>query len=347
MTFAATAPNQFVAVIDRRIRGKQSEKLPEEEPPLPPPKEPPNIPGSHRALFLGIPTRSKSGKEVLLAVQLLVSRLLSAGFPVHRFFADRAQELRSKQLVQWLADRSIYPSWTAGEDPASNKAELSIQHLKQTARKLLSSAGLSPEFWPVAIRHASQRHWRFTLEALGIPQPKLFPFGLVVHARLRKPVGADAAWQPRTSQGIYLGEAPQTPGGHLVLLSSASSTDPRRILLTNTVYPVFQESIPRPKFRMTKKAPLNPDKLRTALAVVAAVLTPDIADDESSGGGRCSLACFFSILKRQKVMGLKIWCSWGFRSRVGTLLRVLRCWKRQGLFFRGLEGGFSLGIGLM
>ena len=288
-----TQSDPMVAVIDRRVRGKQPEKFPQEDPPLPPPKESPGVTSGHRSLFLGIPTRSKSGKEVLLAVQLLVSQLLSAGFPVHRFFADRAQELRSKPLVQWLADKSIYPSWTAGEDPASNKAELSTQHLKQTARKLLLSAGLSPDFWPVAIRHASQRHWRVTLEALGIPQLKLFPFGLVVHARLRKPVGADAAWRPRTSQGIYLGEAPQTPGGHLVLLSSASGTDPQRVLLTNTVYPVSKESIPKPKFRMTKKAPLSPDKIRTVTAVVAAVLTPEFPDEESSGGEWVQPSLFF------------------------------------------------------
>ena len=106
------------------------------EPPLPPPKEePPAV--STRTLFMAMPLRSRAGKEVMLAVQALISRLESAGFPVHRYHADRAKELRSMALVQWLRDKAIHARWTAGESPAGNKAELAVQNIKGSARKIL------------------------------------------------------------------------------------------------------------------------------------------------------------------------------------------------------------------
>ena len=74
---------------------------PSEDPPLPPPvEEPPPI--KTRMLCLAVPLRSKKGKKVLGAIQSVVNRLEAFGFPVHRYHADRAQELKSKALVTWL-----------------------------------------------------------------------------------------------------------------------------------------------------------------------------------------------------------------------------------------------------
>ena len=72
--------------------------FPLEAPPLPPPSEPP-APVKTRTLFLGVPLRSKRSKEVFPAVQAVINRLESYGFPVHRYHADRAQELRARPLV--------------------------------------------------------------------------------------------------------------------------------------------------------------------------------------------------------------------------------------------------------
>ena len=104
-----------------------------------------------RTLFLGVPLRTKGGKEVMTQVQSVVNRLEAFGFPVHRYFSDRAKELRSHALIQWLRDRGVHPAFTAGEDPAGNKSEIGVKHLKQDARKLLRAAGLSSEFWPLAV----------------------------------------------------------------------------------------------------------------------------------------------------------------------------------------------------
>ena len=173
---------------------------------------------SYRTLFLGVPLRSKKGREVLLQVQGLVNRLEAAGFPVQRYHADRAKELRSASLVAWLKSRGVHCTWTAGESPAGNRAELSVQSLKGFIRKLLVVSGLDKVFWPLALVHASTRNWINFSESVGIPQPPLLPFGVRIHARKRVRTGYQAQWEPRTVEGKYLGHAPCTPGGHLVLV---------------------------------------------------------------------------------------------------------------------------------
>ena len=92
----------LLSVVSRRFGAKKPEPTIEEaQPPLPPPSEapptsseaPPAFKG--RTLFMGVPLRSRKGKETLGAVQALVNRLEAFGFPVHRYHSDRAKELRS------------------------------------------------------------------------------------------------------------------------------------------------------------------------------------------------------------------------------------------------------------
>ena len=138
--------------VTTRVKGKRPEDPdvdshspvpPHEEPPLPPPPCPP----STRTLFMGTPLRSKHAKEVAPAVQAMINRLESYGFPVHRYHADRAKELRTHTLVSWLRDRGIHPTWTPGDAPAGNKAELAVQNLKGFVRKLLHLAELPCGLW--------------------------------------------------------------------------------------------------------------------------------------------------------------------------------------------------------
>ncbi|CAE7205236.1 unnamed protein product [Symbiodinium sp. CCMP2592] len=112
-----------------------------------------------RTLFLGVPLRSKRGAEVMAQVQALVNRLETAGFPIHKYFSDRAKELRSHALIGWLRHRGIHPESTSGEDPAGNKAEVAVQHLKQDARKLLRAADLPAGCWPLAVMHVLGENW--------------------------------------------------------------------------------------------------------------------------------------------------------------------------------------------
>ena len=259
------APEAMGKAVRFRIREKRSEdlaglssgviELPDAAPPLPPPAgEPPKdgaIAVATRLLCMGTPLRSKKGREVCGAVQAMINQLEAFGFPVHRYHADRAQELKSKQLLAWLRDKGIHTTWTPGDTPAPNRAEVAVQQLKSQSRKLLHAAQLGVEFWPLALLHASTRHWSLLANDLGIVQPVLLPFGLRLQARKRQKTGYSSHWTTRTVPGQYVGRAPNTPGGHLVLVAQDSGDN--KVLLTNTVYPVRDSGSEKPRFRVKGK----------------------------------------------------------------------------------------------
>ena len=275
-----------VSKVTHRVVGKRPEPsgpddgvrcpdaFPLEAPPLPPPSEPP-APVKTRTLFLGVPLRSKRSKEVFPAVQAVINRLESYGFPVHRYHADRAQELRARPLVEWCRARGIHATWTPGEAPAGNKAELAVQQLKGLARKLLAAAELGPSFWPLAVLHASRRNWVHLCSDLGIPQPTLLPFGVRLQARQHHRSGFASHWRSRTVPGLYLGQAPDTPGGHLVLVDCDG--EEKKVLLTNTVYPLGPKTpeLKKPKYHLRGKS--APDfVLRTVRVSATCIVVPDV-----------------------------------------------------------------------
>ena len=284
-------------VVRSRARSKRPEepdsvpgKLPSEdpEPPLPPPKDPPPV--RTRTLCLGIPLRSKRGREVCGAVQSLINKLEAFGFPVHRYHADRAQELKSRQLVAWLRDRGIHGTWTPGDTPAGSKAELAVQQLKGLSCKLLQIAELDSVFWPLAVLHASSRNWVELCSALGAVQPTLLPFGVRLHARQRTATGFQSHWRSRTVAGKYLGLAPHTPGGHLVLIPDAHGD---KILLTNTVYPLKSSiaKVPKPKYRLRSKTADFVIRAVRAVPLARSVLVPGCA--RFAPGGEWGSKVFF------------------------------------------------------
>ena len=243
--------------------------------------------GAHRTLFLGVPLRTKQGREVLPQIQGVINRLEAAGFPVHRYHSDRAKELRSAALIGWLKGQGIHPTWTAGESPAGNRAELAVQGLKGFMRKLLAVSGLDKIYWPLALQHASTRNWINFNEAVGIPQPALLPFGVKVHARRRTRSGFEAQWEPRTVEGTYLGHAPSTPGGHLVLIPDGEGF---KVLLTNTIYPLrgAGDKVVKPRFKLKgKQSP--PFEVRRA---VAQQLSGCVPWSRCAPGGESSSKCF-------------------------------------------------------
>ena len=277
-----------------RIRGKRPEPAddPVEEPPLPPPVDPPPV--KTRMLFMAVPLRTKHAKEVLPAVQSLINRLEAHGLPVHRYHADRAQELKAKALVSWCRERGIHATWTPGESPAGNVAELAVQNIKANIRKLLFVSKLSVDFWPLAALHASRRNWISLFEQLGIVQPSLLPFGLVLHARKRTRTGYEAQWQPRTVQGVYLGHAPDTPGGHLVLVQEHDGSS--KVLLTNSVYPLASSTASAPKPRYRIKGKTHPTLVKCLLpAHVVAHALPGCGSRFSPGGEWGILRCSDSV----------------------------------------------------
>ena len=248
MELIETSGDASVRVVSHRFRAKKPEPREEDtESPLPPPPTAPPD-GKTRTLFMGVPLRSRKGRESLGAVQALINRLEAFGFPVHRYHSDRAKELRSRDLVAWLRSQGIHHTWTPGKTPAGNKAELAVQQIKSASRKLLAIVGLGHE-WPFAVHHVSNRR-----KPWGCPLCIFFRLvsqcmRVVVSSTRISLVGRHALSLP----GVYRGQAPDTPGGHLVWV-----TDPDigpRVLLTNTVYPISTSKVPatRPTYRLRTK----------------------------------------------------------------------------------------------
>ena len=80
-------------------------------PPLPPPAELEEAAGPGLLPLRTRTLRSKKGREVFMAVQLLINRLEAYGFPVQRYdaYADGAQELKLRMLASWL-----HATWMPG-----------------------------------------------------------------------------------------------------------------------------------------------------------------------------------------------------------------------------------------
>ena len=255
-----------VGKVTRRVskKGPESPSEPPEPPPLPPPSKDPSV--RTRMLTLGVPLRSKKIREVLPAIQGVINRLTAAGFPVNRYHSDRAGEFRARPLVTWLRAQGIHATWAPAESPQGNRAELAVQLIKGLSRKLLFAAKLPTSYWPLAVLHASQRAWVTLFTELGVPQPALLPFGMQLQARCRFRV-KEGEWAARAHPGQYMGQAPDTPGGHLVLISD--DTGGSKVLLTSTVFPLgAREDVPpKPRYRLKGKS--KPEFALRPVSIVA------------------------------------------------------------------------------
>ena len=258
------ADGEALRAVTHRVRGKRPEEGED---------GPEGFSSERRLLCVGVPLRTKAGREVLGQVQALINRLEAHGLPVQRFHSDRAKELRSSALVGWLRSQGVHTSWNPGESPAGNSAEVSVQHLKSGVRRLLLTSRVGRACWPLALLHISTRNWLRFFESLGMPQAPLLAFRTRVEARKRTRTGYQHQWVSRTIGGLYIGQAPHTTGGHLVLIIDAGK---QKVLLTGTVFPVRGDSFAgplKPRFRLKEK------RSSFATRVVAAAVVAHIDDD--------------------------------------------------------------------
>ena len=166
------------------------------------------------------PSKNRSADHLRLAVTQSVAKCKAFGVPMLRFHTDRAKELQSAKLLRWLAEQSIHSTKSAPEDPQANgTAEAAVKELKRAAHRSLLSSGLSSNYWPLAIRQASELLRRSSLSKLGCPTRPLLAFGTTVQARSREWLKrSDKQWGQRTLSGRLVGPAPQTPSAYVVLL---------------------------------------------------------------------------------------------------------------------------------
>ena len=129
-------------------------------------------------LTLAVPLRSRHAPEVLRAVSSIYVRLRGLGLPIYRLHSDRAREFTGKLMRDWILSHDMEHTTTAADESAGNgRVESEIAHLKHHTKLLLTTARAPPTYWPMALRHASEYRLRKTLEQLGVPVPRLIPFG--------------------------------------------------------------------------------------------------------------------------------------------------------------------------
>ena len=162
-------------------------------------------------MTLAVPLRSRHATEVLRAVSNIYVRLRGLGLPIYRLHSDRAREFTGRMMRDWILSHDMEHTTTAADESAGNgRVESEIAHLKHHTKLLLTTARASANYWPMALRHASEYRFRRTLEQLGVPVPRLIPFGTEAIAKSK-------FWH-RTMKGFSYthaeGQSVGTCGGH-------------------------------------------------------------------------------------------------------------------------------------
>ena len=216
----------------------------------------------YQVMYMAHPLRSRTTRDVLSAVQDVYLRLRAQGFPVSRVHADRARELRSDPLRQWLLDRGTYVTYTEGQSPQANgRAEAAVKYAKTQTKKLLSVGNFSPKLWPVAMRYAM---WAQMQKQMN-PEAKLIPFGTKVHVKKKVyGVGGKFDLQSKWGQGYYMGPSADVNDGSVIMMEKGNfiTTNHMRPELFDAAREIeleeYQAIISTPARRLRKKSTLDP-----------------------------------------------------------------------------------------
>ena len=108
-------------------------------------------------LTVALPLKSRHAHEVLQTVSSIFVRLRGLGLPVYRLHSNRAPEFTGKMMREWLLAHDIEHTTTAADESAGNgRAESEIAHLKHHTKLLLNTSNTPRQYWPLALRHASE-----------------------------------------------------------------------------------------------------------------------------------------------------------------------------------------------
>ncbi|CAE7222038.1 GIP [Symbiodinium sp. CCMP2456] len=169
-------------------------------------------------LLFAEPMLNDKGPTIASAVQAVVLYLQSLNIPVLRFHSDRAAQLMTRSLTQWLHGQAIRVSTSTPGVPQENgAAENAVKEVKLTTRKILSSSTLDKAFWPVAARAAASIQRARVLQQV----PRMVTgFGAKVLVKKRRYAASGALirleFDERWAEGIYLGLSDQVSNGHRV-----------------------------------------------------------------------------------------------------------------------------------
>ena len=173
-----------------------------------------------KSLTMAVPIRARRAKVAIKGLAQIVARLRAMHIPITRIHTDRAQEFCGKEFQQWLENRDLWHTTTAGDEPSANaRAENHLKLLKGRTRTLMKTAQCELTYWPLALRYASEERFRSQLRECGVPAPPMLPFGIRgyakkkawqdKHAMWRAPMMGVRVWGPAcdmsmTSKGYFL-----------------------------------------------------------------------------------------------------------------------------------------------
>ena len=160
--------------------------------------------------FVGL--KSKTGADVAAGIQQLVLKI-TQWYPLKILHCDPGTEFASDALTRWLPGQGIRMQTTIPTDKQSNGlAERTVGWFKSRARTLLSSVGLPANYWPLAMRWASEAHNRSMLGLPSIPA-----FGQPVLHKLKRPPGAQKELLTRWIIARYGAPHLTIPEGHVLV----------------------------------------------------------------------------------------------------------------------------------
>ena len=174
----------------------------------------------YQSLLYVIPLKSRLKTDVNTAMRKLYLSLRQEGHPVVRVHSDRARELKSASLRQWLYEKDIWVTTGESQAPQQNgRAEAAVRLLKRYAKVLLDAGGLPRECWPLAMSYAAHRQRQ---RALGQPC-KDPPFGAKVAVK-SKVFGTGGSYDlnPRWREGKFVGRSSDVTNGLVVRYEDGS-----------------------------------------------------------------------------------------------------------------------------
>ena len=164
------------------------------------------------------PLLNDKGPTITSAIQSIILYLQSLHVPVLRFHSDRAAQLMSRSLIQWLHGQAVRTSTSTPGVPQENGgAECAVKEVKLATRKILSTSTLDKTFWPVAAKAAASMQRARVLRQV----PRMATaFGAKVLVKRRRYAASGALirleFDERWTDGVYLGLSDQVSDGHLV-----------------------------------------------------------------------------------------------------------------------------------
>ena len=196
--------------------------------------------------------KSKSGPDVTAGVQKLILSI-SKLYPVKVLHCDPGTEFTPDRMTAWLAQQGVRLQTALPTDKQGNGvAERAVGWFKSRARTLLASGDLSPAYWPLAMRYASECHNRQVLH-----KPSLPAFGQSVLHKLKKSAGATKELMARWITATYAAPHLTIPDGH-VLVTPEGNLVASRGFKTSLIDTRAEEGLELPIFQVDNGEQASP-----------------------------------------------------------------------------------------